>query len=126
MKMLLFIALFAGAANAVTYSTEIESSFQCNYDGNQQEMNACALRDYKEADTVLNETYKRTLAQLPASKQAELRRQQKTWLKNRDPQCKDAAKQFDGGSMWPLQYFSCLKDATEARNKVVAQWVREE
>ena len=114
--------LFTGTAGAAPQSTQIESSFQCNYDGNQQEMNACALEEYKKADAALNEKYKATIAKLSAERQAQLRQQQRAWLKGRDPQCKAEVKKSEGGSIWQLEYFSCLKVETEARTKAVESW----
>jgi uncharacterized protein YecT (DUF1311 family) len=122
MRTVLLIFLFSGTANATTLSTEVESSFQCNYEGKQQEMNACALRDYKLADAVLNEKYKATISKLSPEKQRSLRQQQRSWLKNRDPNCKAKAKPSEGGSIWQLEYFSCLKSATEHRTKAVESW----
>jgi uncharacterized protein YecT (DUF1311 family) len=122
MRTLILFILFVGAASAATVSTDVESSFQCNYEGNQQEMNACALRDYKAADVALNKIYKATISRLTLEKQNVLRQQQRSWLKDRDPHCKEEVKQSEGGSMWQLEYFSCLKTATELRTKTLENW----
>ncbi|MES2414996.1 MAG: lysozyme inhibitor LprI family protein [Pseudomonadota bacterium] len=94
-----------------------DSPFTCKPDGNQQEMNTCAARDYRAADAALNIKYGEVMASLPVTGQANLRREQRAWLKQRDPQCKAKARQFEGGSIWPLQYFSCLQASTEKRTK---------
>lgn len=122
MRGLLLLAFIPVATTTATSSTEIESSFQCKYDGNQQEMNACALRDYKRADVTLNQKYKATLAKLPREAQRHLRQQQRAWLKGRDPLCKSEAQLYDGGSMWPSIYFSCLKAETQSRTKAIERW----
>lgn len=103
-----FLSAFASAA---------DSPFECKYDGNQQEMDACAVRDYKAADKVLNATYKQVMSALPFAKQKDLRRDQRVWLKERDPNCKAEAKLSEGGSIWPLEYFGCLQTVTEERIK---------
>ena len=41
-----------------------DSGTGCKYDGTQQQMNACAVRDYRTADRALNETYKDIMATL--------------------------------------------------------------
>ena len=122
MRFLFFLAVITGSASAATMSTDVESSFQCNYDGNQQEMNACALRDYKTADVALNEKYKVVLSKLSPEKKNTLRQQQRAWLRNRDPRCKAEVRQSEGGSIWQLEYFSCLKAATELRTMALEQW----
>ncbi len=122
MRVMLVVAFLVGTANAASFSTEVENSFQCNYEGNQQEMNACAVRDYKNADFLLNEKYKATISKLSPEKQKSLRHQQRYWLQSRDPRCKADVKQSEGGSIWPLEYFSCLKAATELRTKAVESW----
>jgi uncharacterized protein YecT (DUF1311 family) len=99
-----------------------DSPFECKYDGNQQEMNACAVRDYKAADVLLNATYKQVMSALPPAKLDDLRRDQRAWLKQRDPKCKADAKPSEGGSIWPLEYFGCLQTVTEARTKELERW----
>ena len=46
---------------------------QCKSDGNQLEMNACAIRDYKISDSNLNVKYQEIMRQLPTSEQKVLR-----------------------------------------------------
>ena len=101
-----------------------DAAFQCRHDGNQQEMNACAVRDYEAADADLNARYKRVIAALPATKREQLRRDQRAWLKKRDRQCKAEAQSSEGGSIWPLEFFGCLKSATERRIRQLERWQR--
>jgi uncharacterized protein YecT (DUF1311 family) len=119
-KTFLGMSLLIVALDAV--ATESESSFECKYDGNQQEMNACALNDFNTVDGELNKTYKQLMSRLSPSRQAALRKEQRTWLKNRDPDCKGIAKQSERGSIWPLEFFGCLKSSTERRIKELEHW----
>ena len=107
------VPLLLTSLSAVAHATD--SPFVCKYDGNQQEMNACAIRDYKNADRVLNAKYKQLKSALPPASQQVLVREQRAWLKRRDPRCKAEAKLSEGGSIWPLEYFSCLKSVTDER-----------
>jgi uncharacterized protein YecT (DUF1311 family) len=111
---LLFSIVPAGAA-------ERDGAPQCNYDGNQREMNACAVLEYKTADDRLNRKYKQVMSSLPVSRQERLRQQQREWLKKRDPQCKAEARESEGGSIWPLEFYGCLKTVTETRTKELAR-----
>jgi len=121
----LLVAVLSSAACAAVPSTAATSPFSCNYDGNQQQMNACAIRDYKIADERMNKRYKTVIATLRPEKQAALRQRQRVWLKHRDPQCRTESKPSEGGSIWELEYFSCLKVATELRTKAIAQWAEQ-
>ena len=104
--LLIVLAIHAAAA---------DSPFTCKPDGNQQELNTCAARNYRAADAALNIKYGEVMARLSVTEQAGLRREQRAWLKHRDPQCKAKAKSSEGGSIWPLEYFSCLQVSTEQR-----------
>jgi uncharacterized protein YecT (DUF1311 family) len=99
-----------------------DSPFECKYDGNQQEMNACAVRDYKASDAVLDATYKQVMSVLPSVKQQDLRRDQLAWLEKREPNCKADARSSEGGSIWPLEYFGCLRNVTDGRVKQLEKW----
>ncbi len=94
----------------------------CKYDGTQQQMNACAVRDYKTADRSLNEMYKDVMAKLSRANQQLLRQEQRAWLKNRDPLCEEEAKDSKGGSIWPLDFYGCLKSVTESRTGELTKW----
>jgi uncharacterized protein YecT (DUF1311 family) len=102
--------------------TTSEGGFECRYDGVQQEMNACAVRDYRAADAALNEAYKQLMPTLSTQDQQRLRQEQRTWLRKRDPQCKEEAKDSEGGSMWQLVFFSCLESMTRRRTDELVQW----
>lgn len=114
-----FLSLLLAATSTLAVAVDEP---QCKYSGNQQEMNACAVRDYKTADSLLNKRYKVIMSSLPNSKQEILRSQQRNWLKKRDPQCQAEAKDSEGGSIWPLEYYGCLKLSTEQRTKELEAW----
>jgi uncharacterized protein YecT (DUF1311 family) len=116
------LCIFWLIATTATMAEEGENGFGCKYDGNQQEMNACAVRDFREADKMLNKKYKAVMASLEPTKQRTLRQEQRSWLKTRDPQCKLKAKSSEGGSIWPIEYFGCLKMFTELRTKELEQF----
>jgi uncharacterized protein YecT (DUF1311 family) len=99
-----------------------EQAFQCRADGNQQEMNACAFRDHEVADRALNQTYKELMSELPEARQRDLRQQQRAWLKKRDSHCWAEAKPSEGGSIWPFEYYGCLRSTTERRTKELQSW----
>lgn len=120
MRAILLILLLCPAFFA--FAAEDDSAPQCNYEGNQQEMNVCAFRDYEAADKVLNEKYQGLMTALPPAQQKHLRQEQRAWLKKRDPLCKAETKDSEDGSIWPLLFYGCLQSATEQRINEFKQW----
>jgi uncharacterized protein YecT (DUF1311 family) len=94
----------------------------CDYAGTQTQMNACAKRDYEASDKELNRVYGQLMRTLTPPKQKTLRKEQRTWLKERDPKCrKEANDEAEGGSMWPTLFESCRETSTKARIKQLKQ-----
>lgn len=120
MRPILFIAILLATFGA-TAANETPST-QCDYSGTQQEMNKCAVRDFEMADKLLNETYRKTMLSLTPIKKKLLRREQREWLRQLDPQCREEAKLSEGGSMWPIDYFSCMESYTNSRINELEQW----
>jgi len=85
-------------------------------------MNACAKRDYEAADKELNCVYGQLMRTLTPTKQKKLQKEQRAWLKERDPKCrKEANDEAEGGSMWPMLFDSCRETSTKARIKQLKQ-----
>lgn len=122
MKATSRIAALGAIALLCLSASAFAAGVQCNDNGTQQQMNACAARDYQAADRVLNQTYKSVIATLSPRKVQQLRQEQRAWLKRRDPQCREEVKDSEGGSVWPLEYQSCLRAATEQRSKELERW----
>ncbi|QSI30314.1 DUF1311 domain-containing protein [Variovorax sp. RKNM96] len=112
------VALLAGSAQAATYDEPVD----CNPNGNQQQMNDCALLDFRAADAVLNIRYGEVMKTLSPQMRVALRNEQRAWLKGRDPACKRASRAYEGGSMWPLVFNSCLEKSTRKRTAELDRW----
>jgi uncharacterized protein YecT (DUF1311 family) len=78
-------------------------------------MNEKAYSNYKKADAQLNKVYKQLIAILDKNEKPLLIQAEKDWVKFRDSHCKFEASQYEGGSIQPLIYSSCLKELTEKR-----------
>ncbi|CAN7344332.1 MULTISPECIES: lysozyme inhibitor LprI family protein [Variovorax] len=113
--MLLLLAAGAHAADDA-------NPLDCRPDGNQQQMNACAVRDFRAADAALNIRYGEVMKTLSPQMRVALRTEQRTWLKGRDPSCKRASKANEGGSIWPLVFNSCLEKSTRQRTAELDRW----
>lgn len=100
-------------------------ALNCKDAQTQAEMNHCSSKDYEREDARLNKTYEAVMSQLDASRQAKLKDVQRSWLKFRDLQCDYSAAQYDGGSMRPLIFSSCLLGLTKQRNKDLKDMLEE-
>jgi uncharacterized protein YecT (DUF1311 family) len=89
------------------------AQYRCDYNGSQREMNACAIRDYKQSDATLNMTYQKVKAKLNEREQGQLQREQRSWMKRRDARC--ASKKNGPGTNVTIDYLTCLQTYTELR-----------
>nr|WP_294838381.1 lysozyme inhibitor LprI family protein [uncultured Methylotenera sp.] len=104
-------------------SARSESAEKCDYSGNQAQMNACAIQDFQLADKQLNSTYKQKMLSLSKADKTKLRTEQRAWLKEQKPKCQKAANdEAEGGSIWPLEFYSCMQTSTIARNEELKNW----
>ena len=111
-------ALLAAVAIFVAASP-LAAQVECDEDGPQQAMNACALDAYRAADAELNAVYARLRARLPEEERRELRDVQRAWLAYRDGHCRMEAAEFEGGSMQPLILHGCLAHLTRERTRAL-------
>lgn len=82
---------------------------------NQSEMNEIANVKFKKADAELNKVYKQLMIILDKNEQQLLIQAEKDWLKFRDSHCTFEASQYEGGSIQPLIYSTCLEELTKKR-----------
>jgi uncharacterized protein YecT (DUF1311 family) len=119
----LAVLLLAGAGLAGTAAAADEADpSTCRPDGNQQQMNACAVRDWRAADAALNIRYREVMAELPPAPRMALRQDQREWLRHRDPACKTEARSSEGGSIWTLAFYGCLETSTRERTAALDAW----
>ncbi len=81
----------------------------------QLEMNETANAKYKKADVELNKVYKQLMSILDQNEKQLLIQAEKDWMKFRDSHCKFDASQYEGGSIQPLIYSTCLEELTRKR-----------
>ena len=81
----------------------------------QMEMNQTAYADFKNADAELNQVYSKVIKILNKKEKKLLITAQKDWLAFRDSHCKFEIEPYDGGSIQPLIYSSCLTERTNSR-----------
>jgi uncharacterized protein YecT (DUF1311 family) len=81
----------------------------------QLEMNQAANAKYKKADAELNKVYKQLISILTQSEKLLLIQAEKDWVKFRDSSCNFESSQYEGGSIKPLVYSTCLEELTRKR-----------
>jgi len=81
----------------------------------QLEMNETANTNYKKADAQLNKVYKQLMSIIDKNEKLLLIQAERDWVKFRDSHCKFEASQYEGGSMKPLVYSTCLEAVTRKR-----------
>jgi uncharacterized protein YecT (DUF1311 family) len=83
--------------------------------GIQPAMNACAADEHKRQDDRLNQTYARVIGRQKPPGKKQLLVRQRAWIKARDRQCAAQEKEYEGGSMAPLIFHTCMTDETIKR-----------
>jgi uncharacterized protein YecT (DUF1311 family) len=117
------VLLSAGGISSARADDEIE----CNPDGTQMEMNACAFDDLQKADDELNAVYREAMA-FAKSEDAKtdpqsddesavviLKKAQRNWIRTRDRQCGEPSS--GGGSIQSTEIASCRTELTQQRTE---------
>jgi uncharacterized protein YecT (DUF1311 family) len=102
------------------------SEVPCGENGTQAEANACARREYQKADAEMNKLYGRLMTELAdyrGNDQQKLQRAQVLWLQYRDANCESEASIYQGGSIRPAVYNSCLASVTRERAQRLAEFL---
>ncbi len=96
----------------------------CKNPQTQTDMNICSDLAYKKADEELNVTYKKALKILEGSDAAQIEKfkeTQRSWIKYRDLNCDYAVSGYEGGTIAPLIYATCMTELTQERTKQIPQ-----
>jgi uncharacterized protein YecT (DUF1311 family) len=83
--------------------------------GVQPAMNSCAADEYNRQDRRLNVIYGNAIAKKSGKGKTALRLSQRKWIITRDKICATEEKKYEGGSIAPLIYFTCMTDETIMR-----------
>ena len=96
--------------------------------GTQTEANACARYKYKQANSDMNQVYVQLMTELSGfgsdgKTQHKLKQAQSIWLQYRSANCESEASIYEGGSIRPAVYYSCLASMTEERTKRMKEFL---
>ena len=81
----------------------------------QSDINACARANYAVSDRMLNQVYQTLQSSLLAADKSRLTIAEQAWIEFRDAQCEFERNRFEGGSIAPLIWSSCLEHITDQR-----------
>jgi uncharacterized protein YecT (DUF1311 family) len=95
------------------------------YAQTQAEMNQTAAKGYYKADAELNKVYKILMSKLDENGKSLLIKAENDWIKYRESHCKFEASFYEGGSMQPMTYSSCLESITMERIKELKEAIKE-
>ncbi|MGE8321222.1 MAG: lysozyme inhibitor LprI family protein [Comamonas sp.] len=90
--------------------------------GTVQQTNACAVKDFQQADANHQILYGDVMRSLAAPQRTALRKDQGEWTRHRIQHCKQAQAAFEAQPDWPRRYHECLVRQTQARDGVLRQW----
>lgn len=90
-------------------------NFDCRNAETQTEINQCAYQDFQQKDEELSQIYQQYYVKLDTKRQQQLQHAQSVWMTFRDLSCQYEADYYQGGSLAPMVYSSCLKDKTIER-----------
>jgi uncharacterized protein YecT (DUF1311 family) len=96
----------------------VPEASNCKSPQTQAEINSCASLFAKGADKRLNQVYQKLSSKLKGSQQEQLLiDSEQAWIKFRDTNCVFEQSRYEGGSIAPSIYSSCLEQVTKQRTK---------
>jgi len=100
-------------------SLEKSGEIDCENGETTFEMRICANLKFQFSDSIMNSLYQETLLaitsdDLPTWK-TEFKTSHETWKKYREEHCRVYAKSYEGGTLQPIIYLTCMRLQTEKR-----------
>src|ERR1700730_8473082 len=94
----------------------------------QVDMDLCSRREYEKADAEMNLVYKQLMLELAGyeiNHRPKFEETHSLWLKYRDANCDGDASIYEGGTIRPTVYYSCLASITQERTKRIKTFLAE-
>ena len=103
------------AAYAQSLVDELLQQMKTDGSMTQADMNINTQRQYELWDEVLNKIWDSLQRTMDRDAFRVLQQEQREWINIRDQRAEEAAKEVEGGSLYPTIYYSAAANATEAR-----------
>ena len=110
-------------ALALPVAAWAQAGATCKPAGSMDEMNACAVRDFQQADTAIQVLYGDVMRIQSAHERPSLRKEQTAWLRERDAICHKETAAQQARPEWPRLIHSCLTRETKARRAGLMRWM---
>ena len=104
-------------------TSNAQAGGDCVVGGTVQQTNACAIKDFQQADTDSQILYGDVMRALSAHERPALRKEQNEWSRQRVTQCKQSTKAFEAQPDWPSRYHGCLVQEIKARDAALKRWL---
>jgi uncharacterized protein YecT (DUF1311 family) len=91
-------------------------------DGITSGMIECTQAELTFQDGKLNQAYRMVMTRLPAARQAELRQEQRAWIRSRDAICERERRQAGDGTLSHVAWLDCLVSETIKRTKTLEHY----
>ena len=101
-----------------------QAGSDCRPGGTVAETNACAVRDFQQADRDLQVLYGDVMRALSAHERPSLRQDQSAWQRTRITQCKAQQRSAEARPEWPRLYHECLLAQTRSRRAGLMHWLQ--
>ena len=110
---------------ASSASAQAQAGADCVPGGTVQQTNACAIKDFQQADSDHQILYGDVMRSLSAHERPALRKEQSEWSRQRITQCKQSTKAFEAQADWPSRYHQCLIQQIKARDSILKRWLHQ-
>lgn len=115
--------IFGAALLGAAASANAQAGADCVPGGTVDQVNACAMRDFRTADTAIGVLYGDVMRALAAHERPQLRREHSAWLKRRSADCKQATRSVEQQPEGPRRFHECLIEQTTARRAGLMRWL---
>lgn len=106
------------SAQATPERQPVPRESKCKSPQTQAEINSCASLFAKAANKRLNQVYQKLRSKLKGSQQEQLLiDSEQAWIRFRDTNCVFEQSRYEGGSIAPSIYSSCMEQMTKQRTE---------
>ncbi|ARU06857.1 hypothetical protein CCO03_13655 [Comamonas serinivorans] len=108
---------------AWTAPAAAQAGARCNPQGSVDEVNACSVRDFQQADTAIQVLYGDVMRIQPAHERPALRKEQTAWAREREARCRQQTAAQQARPEWPRLLHECLTRVTQERRAGLMRWM---
>lgn len=116
----------ATPSSVASTNRQIISGLDCKSPQTQAAINTCASSSAEVADKALNQVYQQLKSTLRGSQREKLLVDAELmWVRFRDTNCAFERSSYQGGSIAPSIYYSCIEQMTKQRTEQLENYLRQ-